>query len=297
MDLAVGLTEDLSKEYDFEEKLDKAVKHALDTTEAQMTSISKRKILEELSEMEIRPDSLGELIKRTETFQTSYCTQKDAKEIIFAFERNFRKSVAQSPPLASLFTLSYGTVTLEKLKSINEILTADDKKLDKIKQQVSEVRGWQVAVREFVQGFINSIAFILVAMAVFLGMGIICAHTFDRSMLIIAPACYGASEFLSFFLDKKSYLSNPIHRTTERKDREGMKRVRKVILEKFDAIIITLLLAISCFWIVILATEVQNVDLPFLTLSLALGSITSQLLKKSTSAQKASVGQKRDFIV
>ena len=124
---------------------------------------------------------------------------------------------------------------------------------------------------------LNSIAFILIAMAVFLGTGIFLLHTYDRMMITIAPICYGVSEFLVFFLGREGYIFMSM--------REGI--VRKYYLkigEKAWKIIVTfivpIILTVSCFWIIYCAIDIREENILVSTIGLAGGSIVSTLLKE-----------------
>lgn len=49
----------------------------------------------------------------------------------------------------------------------------------------------------------------------------------------------------------------------------------------FATFIVPLILTVSCFWIIVCATDLKNSDLPFLTLALVLGNIVSTMLKET----------------
>lgn len=132
--LAVNITED-SKASNIE-KFEDTVDVALERTRKNILSDAKRKILEELCKMEVEPDSLSELIKKTETYQSHYCTESDVKDILNIFEMFFRDEIAKNSHLSNLYILSTGAVTLEKLKLMNDILIQDDRKLDEIHHEV-----------------------------------------------------------------------------------------------------------------------------------------------------------------
>lgn len=281
--LAANLTEDSRPSR--KEEFDFAVESALKRTQQEITSSSKKEILEELCQMEIEPDSLSELITKTEAYQTLYCTEKDVKEILTIFDMFFRDEIAQRPLLSNLYVLSAGTATLEQLKLVNEILIKDDKKLDEIQNQVSDISKRQLAAQKLALRCLNSIAFILVAMAVFLGMGIFLPYTCDRIMVGIVPVCYGISEFLIFFLSKEGYVFSSMY--------EGMVKkynISQKMWKIFATFIMPLILTVSSFWIIVCATDLKNNDLPFLTLSLVSGNIVSIMLKEtrfeSTDAKK-----------
>ncbi|MBD5544594.1 MAG: hypothetical protein HDR01_10250 [Lachnospiraceae bacterium] len=271
--LAVNLTED-AKQSDKEE-FDFVVEAALRRTRQSISSSAKQNILEELCQMEVEPDSLSELIKKTEAYQTHYCTGADAKEILNMFEMFFRDEIAKNPHLSNLYVLSTGFVTLEKLELMNKILIKDDKKLDKIQQDVSDINRKLVEAKKTCVRCLNSIAFILVAMAVFLGIGIFSSHTYDKMIIWIAPVCYGISDFLIFFLGKEGYVFMSM--------REGILRYNLKISERrwkmIATFIIPTFLTVGCFWIILCAVDMRSDRLIIPTLGLILGNVVSIMLK------------------
>lgn len=274
--LVAGLAEDHpAYKVDTREELKRAVESALKRTQETITSSSKIAILDELSQEEIEPDSLEDLILRTEAYQTQYCTKADVKEILAVFDMCFRNEIAQRPHLSNLYVLSAGMVTLEKLKSMNEILIGNDKKLGKLQNMVADISKGQLAAQRLVSACINSLALIIVAMGVFLGMGMFLSHKYDREMLVIAPACYGISAFLTYFFTKKVRI--PFSRRVETVRIYATIQWSQKILVAF---IVPLFLTLSCFWIIVFAVDLKNIDLPFLTLALIVGNITSLVLKE-----------------
>lgn len=282
--LAVNLTED-SKKSNIEE-FDNAVESALARTRESMTSDAKCKILDELSKMVVEPDSLSELIEKTEAYQINYCTELDVKEIINVFDMFFRDEISKRPHLSNLYVLSTGFVTLEKLKLMNDILIKDDKKLDNIQNEVSSINKIFIEARKICVRCLNSIAFILIAMAVFLGTGIFLFHTYDRMMMTVAPICYGVSEFLVFFLSREGYVFMSM--------REGIaKKYYMKIGERAWKIVITfiipIILTVSCFWIIYCAIDIREENVLISTIGLVGGNIVSTLLKETKFEQKEAV--------
>ncbi len=279
--LAVNLTED-SKESNIEE-FEHAVEDALARTRESISSSAKQRILEELCKIEVEPDSLSELIKETEAYQSHYCTESDVKEIINVFETFFRDEISKRPNLSNLYVLSTGFVTLEKLKLMNDILIQDDKKLDDIQKKVSGINKKIEKVQKICVRCLNSIAFILIAMAVFLGTGIFLLHTYDRMMITIAPICYGVSEFLVFFLGREGYIFVSV--------REGIAKKHFLkIGEKAWKIVVTfiapIILTVSCFWIIYCAIDMREENVLISTIGLAGGNIVSILLKEARFERK-----------
>ncbi len=278
--LAASLTED-AKVSNVEE-FNKVVEKALERTKYDMTSDTKKKILEELCRMEVEPDSLSDIIKTTETYRAKYCTKKDAKEILNIFEMYFRDEISQNSHLSNLYILSSGIMSLEKLESINEILIKDEGKMDKIHAEVSVINKILMEAKKVFTDFINGISFVLIAMAVFLGVNILTEYTYDSMMIGIAPICYGVSEFLAYFLNKSGYMANKLHKkqkwhawyVTDR-----MRKIHNLFYNFITIFVIPILITTACFLIVFLNMRIDKEILLFASLNLIFGNIVSVLIK------------------
>ena len=278
--LAVNLTEDNRKSN--QNEFYHVVENALDRTRQSITTSARQEILEQLCQMEVEPDSLSELIKKTEAYQTHYCTEMDVKEILNLFEIFFREEIAKVPHLSNLYILSTGFVTLEKLKLMNEILIKDDNKLDEIQNEVSGINKKLTEARKICVRCLNSFAFILVAMAVFLGLGIFLFHSYNETIVWIAPICYGISDFLIFFLSKEGYVFISMREGISKKYNLNISERRWKVVATF---IIPIIITVSCFWIIFYATSMRNDNLIYPTIGLILGNIVSILLKEARSKQ------------
>lgn len=278
--LVVNLTED-EKKLEF----NSAVKAAIKRTREQMTSPSKQAILDELDQLEIEPNSLGELIKKAEAYQTQYCTETDVKEILVVFDSYFKIEIAKRPVLSSLYVLSNSFATLDKLKAINQILTNNEDKMNNIQADVSKMSNILTQAHVYVLGFFNSIAFILVASAIFLGMGIFSPSPYsDRTIVLVAPICYGISDFLMFFLSKGGYAFISL-RDGFLKNMRTDGKVSKIIV----TVTMPVLLTVSCFWIILWSIGVNGTELVFPTLYLIFGQVVSVILKEARSVQQIRV--------
>ncbi|MBD5453749.1 MAG: hypothetical protein HDR30_05460 [Lachnospiraceae bacterium] len=267
--LAVNLTEDEKKSN--KEEFEKAIDCALDRTYKSITSDTKRKILEELCQIEVEPDNLNDLIKKTETYQIQYCTDADIKEILSIFEIFFRDEISKRPYLSNLYVLSTGFVTLEKLKQINDIIVNGEKKLDKIEEEVSSITKIVKDAEKICVGCLNSTAFIIISMAIFLGIGIFSNHLYDRMLVMIVPMCYAISDFLIFFLRKRQDIFKPIF--------GKFKIVDEILYKIIEKFIIPIILTVSCFWITIFAIDMIDYNFLFLTRALIIGKFVSLMIK------------------
>lgn len=272
--LVVNLTEDAKNDY--KKELYKTVETALKLTGENISSKSKQKILEELSQFEVEPDSLSELIKKTESYQTQYCSEKEVREIIDLFETYYKLEAAKSDYLSRLQMISSDAITLDQLKEINKILWKEDKKLDNIQNEVSKTNQMLHEAKSIFIGIINSIAFILVSMAVFLGINVLLFHYYDKDTILIAPICYGISDFLIYFLGREEYIFTSLQEGVQKHNIKITKRLLKIIV----TFIIPVFLCVSTFWLILLGTGLSGIALTP-TLGLIMGNIISVLLKES----------------
>ncbi|MDE5802329.1 MAG: hypothetical protein K2I22_05355 [Lachnospiraceae bacterium] len=288
--LAASLTEDIKIEN--KEEFSKVVERALQRTKTSLHFDYKKAILDELCTMEIEPDTLSELIKRTETYQKTYCTQKDIKEIISVFEMNFRDEIANNSHLSNLYILSSGFMTLEKLELINSILIKDEEKIDKIHVEVSGINKMLIDIENGFNEFINGLSFVLIAMAVFLGINIFTEYTYDQMMIGTALACYGISEFLVYFLNKSGYVMSlhcmvdRIHITHRKQGMHVINRIHKVYNVCCNIItifIIPILITVACFLIIFLNMGIDKGILLSASLNLICGNSVSILIKNLLS--------------
>ena len=225
--------------WSLKEELDVAIEEALLRTEEKLSSDSNRKIVQELKQMVDKPDSLEELIKETEAYQQNYCTQKDTKEIVDLFDICFKEQIARSKQLSNVFIMSYGVLTIEKIDAINKIILGDDKKIDEVHQEVTRMSKIIAQTQSIGIKCLNSVAFILIAMAVFLGMGIVFQNNYNGDMLLVAPICYAISDLLIFFLGREGYIFESIYKgICERKSMKLLKykdkKNRNNIIKKFN---------------------------------------------------------------
>lgn len=187
-------------------QLDDAINKALSETEKNMPSESKKKIIQELRNTNAQPDNFNMLIEKTEEYQKQYYTNKDKQEIIKAFDVNLRNEILHNDTLSHLYILSSGFATLEKLKQINEINIATDKKIDEIKEDIKDIKKNIGSMSKIFICCANEITFILIAVAVFFGFGKIFHCFFNEHMSIVVPVvCFALSDVLNNCMNKKEH--------------------------------------------------------------------------------------------
>ena len=146
-------------EPDLEEEYAVAVDNALKITKSHFSySSSKLKLLEELSCYDDNIDmDLETVIRDTEAYQTQYMTKFDCQEILAVFDSVFRKEVVKHEKLSRYYTLKTGNTTLETLKRIHVILSADSMKLDKMYETLKETKDDTAQIKSEVHGIRGSI--------------------------------------------------------------------------------------------------------------------------------------------
>ncbi len=148
-----------------EEEFTAAVDTALKRTKNSLTTVDSKNIIDELSSDIVRPDNLDDLISETETFRRQYCTTIDKKRIVDIFEMYFREEVCRCNTLSNYYLLVAGTVTLETIKSVNDALTKQDKKLSAIKQDVDKINHNTNQILAIFNILLSECGFILIAAA------------------------------------------------------------------------------------------------------------------------------------
>lgn len=286
--LVADMTED--KKDSNAKQLEDAVEKALERTRKSTVTDSQRSILDELSKIDAEPESLNKRIKKTEAYQTKYCTESDVKQIVKMFEQSFIDEISQSPSLSSLYVISTNIATLEKIKQINDILIKDDKKLDSIQNDVSAIKNTSTRMWDILVRFLNSVAFILIAMAIFLGIDIFSPFSYDKEVIKIAPICYAVSEFFIFFLSEQGYIFKSIFGEMKgeyyKSNSKNLKKLKDNYWKAFTSFIIPAFIALSCFWIINYAADIVEYNLIITSFGLATGSIISRLLKETQFEQR-----------
>lgn len=197
--------EDACKKTDLEEEYVDAIDRALDATyKTFRNSNSKLQILEELSNYTPEMDQgLGDVIKRTEAYRTTYSTQIDVKEIVIEFERHFKREIAEHPILCNYFIYGITNDTLDLLKKAFILIESDSKKIDSIYHSVNDIkedtqkltRNLDTLKRVVVSGTVM-FAFFIIASAVL-------NFHYGFSTLLITYAAIIFSEWLVAFLPIK----------------------------------------------------------------------------------------------
>lgn len=273
--LVVDLTEDEKKDNQIE--FESAVETALERTSLVIHSESKKRILDELVQMELEIDSLNEIIKKTEAYRKYYCTASDAKEIIEIFEMFLRDEISKRHTLSNLYILSTGLMSLENLKKINDILYANEEKIDSVSNKVSKIEKIISDAQNVCTRCFSSLAFILIGMAVFLGVGIFVYPNCDRDLVFCVPICYGITEFLMWSLSMNQSIVKSI-------DEVMMKRPYLHVDIRIKFVIFTfvmpILMTLSCFWMILKVTDIgSGVSVLGPTLGVVLGNFVSIGLK------------------
>lgn len=153
----VGLAQDAlgiwEPEVELEDEYFEAIEAALEQTRMQfLNKPSKLALLDELSKRANEIDmDLAAIIEKTETFQTKYMTMIDTKEILLVFEAAFDQELVKHTRLSRYNSIKTGKNTLDLLKRVHVIVTADSKKLDQIFEYVKETSNDTAQIKADVQ--------------------------------------------------------------------------------------------------------------------------------------------------
>lgn len=200
---ALGFAVDISKDkvVSTHEEFDEAVTEALKSTKEELGP--KERIIEELGEWEWVSEPLDKLIEKTDYYQSQYLTAADTREIVEIFEKYFKEEIIKRPSLSNLYMLSMESAALEKLEKIKiivNILGENRIKLDDIQKELRNTDKKITLMHQIYMKYIRSIVFIIVAMVIFWGRGLLLNHTYDRMMIVIVPFCYIIAESIIFIL-------------------------------------------------------------------------------------------------
>lgn len=155
-------TEDRSE---LEKEFTTAVDAALKKTKNDLNTEDSKKIIDELSSNIVRPDNLDELISKTDTYRFQYCTVVDKKRIVDTFEMYFKEEVCRCDTLSNYYLLAAGTVTLETIKSVNDALIQQDKKISAIQQGVDKINSTTSYILAILRTLSSECGFVLIAVA------------------------------------------------------------------------------------------------------------------------------------
>lgn len=157
--LAKDITDDYSVEFGLMDQYTKAVDDALEKTESYFShSIGKLKLLKELSYYSKDIDmDLEKVIQKTEAYQTQYMTRQDCKEILAVFETYFGQEVVKYEKLSRYYTIKTGNSTLETLKRIHLMLSADSNKLDQMYSILKETKDDTTQIKAEIHGIKGAI--------------------------------------------------------------------------------------------------------------------------------------------
>lgn len=150
---------------ELEEEFTAAVDSALRRTKDSLTTVDSKDIIDELSADIVRPDNVDDLISKTETYRRQYCTTLDKKRIVDVFEMYFKEEVCRCNTLSNYYLLAAGTVTIETIKSVNNALIKQDKKLSTIQRDVNEINSNTTNVLALLRALFSECGFVLIAVA------------------------------------------------------------------------------------------------------------------------------------
>lgn len=207
------------------EELIIATRAALEETYAEIkerdgNTSSQLKIIDELTQEEVQPQNLKSLIKKTESYQTHYCTVKDADNIVRLFENHFRVQVSKSALLSRYYTLAAEVFTAEKIRIVSALLDDNTTTLNQISEMLDDqdahiknIEKTGMSIEKKITSFavlasriLNEFTCIMLAVAVFLGIGIVLSAQYDTSILLAVLLSYGISNLAVASLEKGQYI-------------------------------------------------------------------------------------------
>ena len=275
-----GVINDLTidKPDSLRQEMDEAALEALEMICKTTSSDSYKRIAEELKVVVPNPDSIEEFIEQTQTFQTEYNTNNDKLAIIKMFDANFAVTASKKEHLSHFYLLTTGVITGNQVYKIYSLLQDDDKKLDHIQADVSEIKGVGHRIKEFITISMNGLINVLVSMAVFLLVSFAIFPYRSKDMVSVAFWSYAISETLMFFWREERYMQ-----MMKRGKMVGLLESTNMYFRKWDKVlhyILPVILTISSFWLIYGTGDRMDIETTVaLSGVLALGAIISILLK------------------
>lgn len=253
---ALGCVATLTNDWDqsISKEFQDTIDEALVLTKENTTSSSHLVILDELVSSEINFNNLSDIIKKTEKFQTQYCTDVDVKEIVDRFEMYFRERISYHPNLSRAYILSTGFVTLEQLQRICETIYANEDALKTIHIETVQTTQYLHRLDLIITVCANEIAFILVSMALFLFVGILSETGFSQYWIFSALFSYTVSSFLMHYLEKSGYAIDSLYKNI------SFKEFPMGVITRIITLVLPSLISLACFLILLNATSINYLN-------------------------------------
>ena len=200
INLVRDTTEMWDVQRDLEDEYFSAIEDALENTRMKfLNKPSKLNLLNELSDCVTEMDmDLESIIQNTETFQLQYMTMIDVREILVIFESAFDQEIAKHEKLSRYYTIRTEKNTLDLLKRVHVIVTADSVKLDKIFEYVKETSKNTTEIKAEVHQIKDDIVFLKN-----IGKWMQNALRFTAEILLQSMVIYFAFVFATVLLDVK----------------------------------------------------------------------------------------------
>lgn len=177
-------------------ELERAVTAAIDLSKNRAVSDSQRRILRELSSVNVQPENIGELIAQADAFQTQYCTEADKNAIMKIFEGSLMECIPQYSTLSKYYILSTNMVSIKKLKDICVATDLIRKDISEIRRDTEDIKGWLYRFGQLLTAGAREVVFALISMVLFLFAAVFFEGGFPPFWIISALICYVVSGIL-----------------------------------------------------------------------------------------------------
>lgn len=280
---ALGYAADLIDENGYHmscaEELHNAIFKAVELAKSRSLSQSQIRVLDELVTEQVQPENIGQLIEKSEAFQTQYCTIQDKKEIIDLFEACFREIVPEYPKLCRLYIQSTGIASLEQLKEISKIMFENTESIASIRHETNKISAHTSVIaksvkeiEQFIALCTREIAFSFVSMAIFLLLGIFAINKYNEIWTPYAVASYIISSFVMCYLEKSIHL---LSFNKELKDVKMLDFSRTVFIEP----VTYSLISIALFLMLVMQATNNQVNLDVAVFCFLGGGYVGQIMK------------------
>ena len=219
---------DIKNQPELEVEFTAAVDVALSRTRNNLTTDDSKRIIDELSSDIVRPDNLDDLISKTDTYRSQYCTALDKKRIVEMFDIYFSKEVCKCAVLSNYYLLAAGTVTLEKIKGVSDALLKQDKELTLIEQDVNEINNKAAKILAVFNALLSECGFVIIAVAGCLFSAL--ANKIHIPLFYLQViVCYIISSLFTFSILRAIDSKANVHKTI---DYETSKGISQTIMSK-----------------------------------------------------------------
>lgn len=251
-----------------------AVDNALSKTRNNLTTDDSKRIIDELSSDIVRPDNLDDLISKTDTYRSQYCTALDKKRIVEMFDVYFSKEVCKCELLSNYYLLAAGKVTLEKIKGVSDALLKQDKELTVIEKNVNEINSKAAKIIAIFNVLLSECGFVLIAVAGCLSSAL--AYKIHVPLFYLqVVVCYIISSLFTFSILRAIDSKANAQKTIDYKTSKGMLQttMSQMLFNLLVRFFAYTAVSIGVYLIIVASQSLEQVEQQYETIMKQVGCI------------------------